>query len=234
MDFNPPKLIGLEKVENIIQNDTIIEYQKCCPVTIYNEKLMKNGIDIFLFIGTILNSVEFKNKFYIFETSSKLKKFVNNPAKYIKLQFPVKIIENIPKEQSKVNFEITKTYLETNFGSIITKGLLELSKNRIKYPHQNTKETAIKYLALYLKANNPNNNEYSKIKYTNKFNEFLKNSKLPFELLNIFDRYEKNKNNFLQKELIRKQLNNLGIEYDKLMEKAKIQKNTRFENFFKN
>ena len=87
---------------------------------------------------------------------------------------------------------------------------------------------------MYLKANNPNNNEYSKIKYTNKFNEFLKNSKLPFELLNIFDRYEKNKNNFLQKELIRKQLNNLGIEYDKLMEKAKIQKNTRFENFFKN
>ncbi len=182
----------------------------------------------------MLNTIEYKSKYYIFETPNKMNKFVNNPGKYTKLQFPVKIIEKIPKEQSKVNFEITKTYLETNFGSIITKGLLELSKNRIKYPHQNTKETAIKYLALYLKANNPNNNEYSKIKYTNKLNEFLKNSKLPFDLLNVYDKYEKNKNNFLQKELIRKQLNNLGMEYDKLMEKAKIQKNTRFENFFKN
>ena len=34
-------------------------------------------------------------------------------------------------------------------------------------------------------------------------------------------------------ELIRKQLDTVSSKYDELMEKAKIQNNTRFENFFR-
>ena len=43
----------------------------------------------------------------------------------------------------------------------------------------------------------------------------------------------KQKNNELQKRLIRKQLDTVADKYDKLMEKAKIQNNTRFVNFFR-
>lgn len=134
----------------------------------------------------------------------------------------------------QINFENTVNYLENHLGSIITKGLLELSQNKIKYPHLSVKETSLKYLALFLKANNPNNNNFGKVKYGKKLNEFLKNSKLPYELLEVYEKYQKTTNNPLHKDLIRKQLNNLGEKYDELMEKAKIQKNNRFLNFFKN
>jgi len=47
MDFNPPKMLGLEKIEYVVHDDGLIEYQKCCPVTIAHEKLMKNGTKLF-------------------------------------------------------------------------------------------------------------------------------------------------------------------------------------------
>ena len=86
---------------------------------------------------------------------------------------------------------------------------------------------------MYLKANNPNNNDYAKKKYKEILREFLKNSKLPFELYSVYDNYNKEKENPLHKQLIRKQLDNVSNKYDELMEKAKIQNNTRFANFFK-
>ena len=111
--------------------------------------------------------------------------------------------------------------------------MLELSNNRIKYPYLNVRETSLKYLALYLKANNPHNNDYAKKKYAEILNEFIKNSKLPFELLKCFEVYHKESEKPLRKKLNRKQLDNVSVKYDDLMEKAKIQNNTRFANFFK-
>ena len=61
----------------------------------------------------------------------------------------------------------------------------------------------------------------------------MKNSKLPFELYNVYENYNKEKDNPLHKQLIRKQLDTVSSKYDELMEKAKIQNNTRFENFFR-
>ena len=65
------------------------------------------------------------------------------------------------------------------------------------------------------------------------FIDFIKNSKLPLELYNVFENYKKEKDDLLNKKLIRKQLDTVSVKYDKLMEKAKIQNNTRFANFFK-
>ena len=113
--------------------------------------------------------------------------------------------------------------------------MLELSKNRIKYPFLTVKQTSVKYLALFLKANNPNNNEYAKKKYSKKLDEFLKNAMLPYELLNVHENYHSiSDENKLRKDLVRNQLNNLAVKYDELMEKAKIQTNAKFEGYFKN
>lgn len=186
-------------------------------------------------LGQLNFSTQYKGKNFVFESSEKLKKFLKTPEKYSNLNVPVKkISEEKSKVSDQINFENTVNYLENHLGSIITKGLLELSQNKIKYPHLSVKETSLKYLALFLKSNNPNNNEFGKVKYGKKLNEFLKNSKLPYELLDVYEKYKKMNNNVLQRDLIRKQLNNLGEKYDDLMEKAKIQKNTRFNNFFKN
>lgn len=203
------------------------EYQDCCPVTIVEDKLMQNG--------KLAYSVRYCGKYYKFLSMEKLRKFKINPKKYVKLKLPVKKVneeENLLAEK-QISFTNTVNFLEFTFGSLITKGMLELSNNRIKYPYLNVKESTLKYLALFLKANNPNNNAYAKKKYGEILKEFVNNSKLPFELYKVFENYHQVKDNPLRKQLIRKQLDTVSSKYDELMEKAKIQNNTRFENFFR-
>jgi len=252
-DIKPPCIMSFEKIARIIysenENDQEnteensnhaihlerdvsrnFEFQSCCPVTFSQEQTLKEGKLQYVAL--------YKEKLYRFDNAEKMLKFCTSPDKYCSLALPVKKnieIDDDPKQiEHKVNFDNAVNYLEVNFGSLITKGMLELNKNRIKYPYLSVKETAIKYLALFLKSNNPNNNEYAKTKYTKKFEEFIKNSKLPLELSNTYDKYNKEKHNPLRKQLIRKQLDNFAVKYDELREKAKNQKNTRFEDFFKN
>ena len=186
-------------------------------------------------IGKLAYAVKYSGKYYKFLSMDNVKKFKENPNKYINLELPVRKVNKEDNEfaEKQISFNNTVNFLEFTFGSLITKGMLELSNNRIKYPYLNVRESSLKYLALYLKANNPHNNDYAKKKYAEILNEFIKNSKLPFELLKSFETYNKESNQPLRKKLNRKQLDNVSVKYDDLMEKAKIQNNTRFANFFK-
>ena len=202
-----------------------IQFQGCCPVA-FNE----NGK---ILEGNILNCCSYKGKYYTMSSYFNTKKFLVNPEKYIKIVIPVKTFTEINKgEEKMVDFTNTVNYLETNFGTIITKGMLELSKNRIKYPFIDTKESSIKYLALFLKSNNIKNNDYAKFKYTFKLNKFLQNSQLPFDLLKIYEDYQQAEEGSLKKKLLFRELDKLAVQYDELLEEAKIQKNVKFDGFF--
>ena len=203
------------------------EYQDCCPVDIVENRLQR--------IGKLAYSIKYNGKYYKFNSMENMRKFKTNPSKYINLKLPVRKVneENNKISEKQIMFNNTVNFLEFTFGSLITKGMLELSNNRIKYPYLNVKESSLKYLALYLKANNPKNNAYAKEKYNKILKDFIRNSELPWELYHVYTNYKKEKDNILNKKLIRKQLDSVSIKYDKLMEKAKIQNNTRFANFFK-
>ena len=203
------------------------EYQDCCPVDIVENKLQK--------IGKLAYSIKYNGKYYKFSSMENMLKFKKNPNKYINLDLKVRKVnqEQNNLSEKQIMFNNTVNFLEFTFGSLITKGMLELSNNRIKYPYLNVKESSLKYLALYLKANNPKNNKYAMEKYKKILKDFIRNSELPWELYKVYNDYKKEKDNALNKKLIRKQLDTVSVKYDKLMEKAKIQNNTRFANFFK-
>ena len=225
-----------EDSEMAIRRDEIIckfglnikyEYQDCCPVDIVENRLQR--------IGKIAYSIKYNGKYYKFSSMENMQKFKMNPSKYINLELPVRKVnqEHNNLTEKQIMFNNTVNFLEFTFGSLITKGMLELSNNRIKYPYLNVKESSLKYLALYLKANNPKNNKYAMDKYKKILKDFIRNSELPWELYHVYENYKKEKDNVLNKKLIRKQLDTVSVKYDKLMEKAKIQNNTRFANFFK-
>ena len=203
------------------------EYQDCCPVDIVENKLQR--------IGKLAYSIKYNGKYYKFSSMENMQKFKMNPKKYINLELQVRKVnqENNNLSEKQILFNNTVNFLEFTFGSLITKGMLELSNNRIKYPYLNVKESSLKYLALYLKANNPKNNKYAMEKYKKILKDFIRNSELPWELYHVYENYKKEKDNVLNKKLIRKQLDTVSVKYDKLMEKAKIQNNTRFANFFR-
>jgi hypothetical protein len=62
--------------------------------------------------------------------------------------------------------EDSTIFMEQALGSIVTKGLREVSENRLKHPNMSVKETSLKLFALFLKAENPANTDHMKTKYT--------------------------------------------------------------------
>ena len=66
------------------------------------------------------------------------------------------------------------------------------------------KESSLKYLALFLKANNPKNNRYAQEKYKKILKEFKRNSELPWELYHVYENYNNEKENELKKKLLNK------------------------------
>ena len=224
--LKPPIIYKFEDASKFIFGEYQLEYQGCCPITIKKTEQMVEG--------NLAYSCEYKNKYFVFVDAKALAEFVATPDKFMRMKHPIKtLFEKDKAEEEQVNYENTVEYLESYIGSLVTKGLLKLSNNRIKYPYLSVKETSIKFLALFLKAYNPINDDYSARKYGQKLADFIRYSKLPFELLEVFENYQKCEEDKVKKALIRKQLNYLAIKYDKLMEKAKIQKNNRFDNFFR-
>ena len=53
--------------------------------------------------------------------------------------------------------------------------LSQIGEKRIKYPTINSQETAMKFIAISLKANNPNQNEFYRKKYRKKLKASLIN-----------------------------------------------------------
>ena len=225
-DIVPAKRLTLLKLAETILTQKVVEYQNCCPVTYLEKGIIKEGNE--------LNICEYKGKIYQMLNNKALRKFQENPEKYCKQTIPVKTTTDKiePGVPTNVDIEQTVTYLETNFGGIITKGMLELASIRIKYPYIDVSETSIKYLALFLKSNNLKNNEYSKFKFNEKFKYFLRSSLLPFELLNVYNKYKEAQDGSLKKKLLLREMEKLSVKYDELMEEAKNHKNTRFKEFF--
>ncbi len=64
-------------------------------------------------------------------------------------------------------------YMEQSLGRVVTKGLREVSENRLKHPRMSVKETMLKLFAMFLKTENPANTEFMKQKYLNKMKLFI-------------------------------------------------------------
>ena len=85
----------------------------------------------------------------------------------------------MPPPEDKVSLynlqrmEDSISFMEQALGQIVTRGLREVSENRLKYPTLSLKETMLKLFALFLKTENPANTEAMKRKYAAKMRQFI-------------------------------------------------------------
>jgi len=79
--------------------------------------------------------------------------FLKVPWKYSKLTLPAKLPPNAVA--LAISALPTQGYVEQTVGDTLTAALTELCALKPKYPLLDTRESAIKFLALYLKAHNP-------------------------------------------------------------------------------
>ena len=71
------------------------------------------------------------------------------------------------------------------------RSLARLGYRRPKFPTLGAKESALKFLAINLKASNPNKDDEYRQKYTEKLNRFIKESNLSQEIREEVDRKAK-------------------------------------------
>ncbi len=133
-----------------------------CSVCLTDEDRVRKGDSALLIV--------YRDDKYIFDSEFKLQRFLSNPFKYSKASLPVKM----PPPEDKVSLynlqkmEDSISFMEQALGHIVTRGLREVSENRLKYPTLSLKETMLKLFALFLKTENPANTESMKRKYAAK------------------------------------------------------------------
>lgn len=112
--------------------------------------------------------LKYKGKYYATSTAQNMKTFIKNPV----LFEMVKLQDKLPVEFEKKN-ELKKiakqndctAFLEHHLSNILMKSLAQLGYRRPKFPTLNSKESALKFLSISLKANNPNKDDEYRQKY---------------------------------------------------------------------
>lgn len=157
--------------------------------------------------------------------------------RYSKVTLPVKI----PPVEEKISLltfaesDDSIPFLEQSIGAIATRGLLEVTSLRMKYPTLSVKETALKLFALFLKANNPSNTEYSRKKYQKKVKQFVERCNLPLKIekmsnpsyiIPLGDKEDR-------KSIEEKHYHELGAKFDKIMMIIKQERSENFINYIR-
>ena len=217
-----PERIEMHNAAQIISKEkNLANY---CPVTLYEDDKIVKGYQLYL--------VYYKDNKFIYDSPNKLIRFTANPTRYAKVSLPVKM-PPISDKISLLSFNENDdaiAFLEQSVGSIVTRGLLEITSCRMKYPTLSVKETALKLFAMFLKANNPSNTEYVKKKYQKKIRTFVDRCELPHNIYKLKKKKDKGKK---WSEFKEKYYHELGAKYDRIMKTIDQEKSEDFTNFIR-
>eukprot|EP00760_Papus_ankaliazontas_P019538 PhM_4_TR18034/c0_g1_i1/m.1424/K18533/AK9; adenylate/nucleoside-diphosphate kinase len=153
---------------------TDFELLGCCPVTLYDtrhRKGLRGTFEPVAVYGQNNFTVEYEGKLYRLVSQVAHTRFLQQPWVYIQaavLPHP----DKLPASDDGTIEMNTERYLQSTVYEIISRGMLDLSTARPKFPQRDAADTALKFLALYLKAHNPKNNNYRTERYTDNFTLF--------------------------------------------------------------
>ena len=130
-------------------------------------------------------TLKYKGKYYMTSSTSNMKMFIKNPVMFemVKLQdkLPVEFEKKSDLKKIAKKNDCT-AFLEHHLSNILMKSLAQLGYRRPKYPTLGSKESALKFLAIILKASNPNKDDEYRQKYTEKLERFIKESNYSQEI----------------------------------------------------
>lgn len=126
-----------------------LEYRGYCPVTFLQGYCRYES----LVGGSAEHVVEHDGRLFSLRGEEELASFMRQPSKYMDLKLPAKL--PLPVKAMNVAELPMLGYLEQTVAQWITKGIAEVGLKRPKLPCVSSKESALLYLALYLKAHNP-------------------------------------------------------------------------------
>jgi adenylate kinase family enzyme/YHS domain-containing protein len=127
------------------------ELQGHCGVTLANPKL--SGYDSIVLGDPVACAVRYDGRLFAMAGESELAAFMVAPWLYDRLTLPHKI--PAPPQDPLLDGLPIQGYLEQVVARVLTQGLTVVAKTRPAFPYRTIKESALKHLALFLRANNP-------------------------------------------------------------------------------
>jgi len=104
-------------------------------------------------LGSLEHAAELGGKLYLMSDAAKRDEFVSRPWRYSSLQLPAKL------PPSAIELIISalpiRGFLEHTLGELLTGALTQLATLRPVYPTLDRRETALKFISLYIRAHNP-------------------------------------------------------------------------------
>ena len=125
------------------------------------------------------------------------------------------------------------TFMQQALGSIVTRGLREVSENRLKYPNISVKETMLKLFSLFLKAENPANTEYMTKKYRERMKTFIERCELAEEIQDLAEEKQAKIPKGKWPQFKEKYYNDLGSQYDEVLKLSLKEKADGFASYLK-
>ncbi|KAI8907080.1 hypothetical protein DFJ77DRAFT_476617 [Powellomyces hirtus] len=113
---------------------------------------------------------EYDSKLYTFASEPHLHEFMKTPWRFAHLVLPHKL----PPPTAPVTLTALPMigYLEQTVATRITEALVEVGKARPKFPYKGLGESAVEYLALWLKAHNPHAKDWTRKAYLKRLDHF--------------------------------------------------------------
>ncbi|KAI4567298.1 hypothetical protein MJG53_008876 [Ovis ammon polii x Ovis aries] len=154
------------------------ELQGYCPVT-YQDGRQRQVLALVyeaLVPGNIHYALEYRDRIYICESGEKLQKFLRSPQKYWNQKLPYKLPPL--KEPMYLTSLPLPGYLEQGIATALIKAMNAAGCLKPKFPFLSVQRSALLYIALHLKAFNPNSSEYTRKKYKKKMEQFVERCEL--------------------------------------------------------
>mmetsp|Transcript_39752 Transcript_39752/g.64548 ORF Transcript_39752/g.64548 Transcript_39752/m.64548 type:complete len:2162 (-) Transcript_39752:464-6949(-) len=151
--------------------DSDFEYETFCPVVLYNtrEKIGLQGKhDPVCIWGNPKCSVAYAAKFYRMANEDNLQEFMQQPWVYLQARLP----EKVPLKKDLLKGIHMDTYMEHTIYEATVRAMLAVEEMKPLFPLLSAKESAIKYMAVFMKAHNHNNNSIRALKYRHNYERF--------------------------------------------------------------
>eukprot|EP00759_Apiculatamorpha_spiralis_P019929 PhF_6_TR25543/c0_g1_i1/m.35846/K18533/AK9; adenylate/nucleoside-diphosphate kinase len=154
---------------------TDFELLGCCPVTLYDTRLrtgLRGTYEPLAVYGNNSFTVEYDFKFYRMVDKTAQGRFLQQPWVFIQgavLPHP----DKLPASDDGTIEMNTERYLQSTVYETVSRGMLAVGALRPKLPNRNVMDSALKYLALHMKANNPTNTPYCSERYSDNMQFFL-------------------------------------------------------------
>jgi YHS domain-containing protein len=153
----------------------------CCPVTLYRSRTnvgLRGVCEPTAVLGDkAYHAVEYDGQFYAMVDNDATVSFLRQPWLFAK-GATLPAAHKMPYDSSTLNGVPHEVYVTYKLHESVAKAMLAVCRDRPKYPGLSIEESALKYLALHLKAENPANTEVREKQYKANFAKFTRHSTL--------------------------------------------------------